>query len=172
MANPLFPLAALIAATTLAAVPTATAARASEGRPHAAAAMMAGERIVIGPDGADMREIVRHDDGMFYVHALINGTPVRFLVDTGATDIILTSADAARAGLAPASGRYGARIATAGGSVNMAWTKLAQVEVAGKTMTGMRAAIMRRGLGVSLLGQNLLSRFDRLTIEGDTLRMR
>ena len=171
MKRPLLSLIALLATTSIIAFPAATASRLTKSGPRAAVAMV-GEKVVIGPDGIDMREIARGDDGLFYVHALINGTRVRFLIDTGATDIVLTPADAARAGLAPKAGQYGARMATAGGRVGMAWTRLDEVEVAGRTLTGMRAAIMRGGLDVSLLGQNLLSRFDRMTIEGDTLRMR
>ena len=174
MARPLLSLIALAAATFVAAGPSAVGAHDTRLRPgHVQARVaIAGETIVIGPDGADMREVARGADGLFYVHAIVNGERVRFLVDTGANYTVLTSADAERIGLSAANRRYDARVETAAGQTSMAWATLDRVEVAGRALTGLRAAIVRDGLGVSLLGQNMLSRLDMVTIEGDRLRMR
>src|SRR4051812_4672628 len=38
-------------------------------------------------------------NGHFYTHAEVNGELVRFLVDTGATDVVLTLGDAERLGI-------------------------------------------------------------------------
>ncbi|RZM33591.1 MAG: TIGR02281 family clan AA aspartic protease, partial [Sphingomonas sp.] len=52
-------------------------------------------------------------DGLFYVTAKVNGTPIRFVVDTGANVVVLTGSDARRAGVT--SGVGSERIETAAG---------------------------------------------------------
>jgi aspartyl protease family protein len=150
---------------------------AENARPHTQAAMArqsgevndANEALIIEPEAAGSHNVARSSDGLFYVHAKVNGQPVRFLVDTGATVVVLSDADARAVGAMPASGGYNARMATAGGSRPMAWTKLGHVQVAGQDVRGVTAAVVSGGPGVSLLGQNLLSKLGGLHIEGDRL---
>ena len=47
---------------------------------------------MIGPDGAAELAIARGGDGHFHLDAEANGVAVRFLVDTGASDTVLTLA--------------------------------------------------------------------------------
>ena len=46
------------------------------------------------------------DDGQFHIRAEIGGVPVSFILDTGASDVMLTPADARRLGFDPASLAY------------------------------------------------------------------
>jgi aspartyl protease family protein len=146
--------------------------------PHTQAAMArqqpgdvndANEALIIEPEAPGSHNVARASDGLFYVHAKVNGQPVRFLVDTGATVVVLSDADARAVGAMPASGGYNARMATAGGSRPMAWTKLGHVQIAGQDVRGVTAAVVSGGPGVSLLGQNLLSKLGGLHIAGDRL---
>src|SRR6185295_1508387 len=68
-------------------------------------------------NGIASREIARSADGHFYLDAQVNGAQVRFLVDTGASMVALTPADAQRAGIALPSERATAR--SAGGEVTV-----------------------------------------------------
>ena len=118
----------------------------------------------------------RHDlhraaDGLFYVTALVNGTPVRFLFDTGANMVVLTRDDALRVGLAPGSSNAGDgdTMETAGGAAQIDRVTLSHIDVAGRRLSNVDAAVASRGLKVSLLGQNLLSRLGPLTLAGDTI---
>jgi len=120
--------------------------------------------------GSDAREFPRAADGLFYVTASVNGQPVRFLVDTGASVIVLSPRDAARTGLADQA-RFNAHIDTANGSAPMAWTKIDKVEIGGRQVAGLRAAVVQQGLSVSLLGQNALAKLGPVTMEGDRLRL-
>ncbi|PZU09151.1 TIGR02281 family clan AA aspartic protease [Sphingomonas sp.] len=129
----------------------------------------ANEALIIEPEEAGSRHIARSSDGLFYVHAMVNGQRVRFLVDTGASVVVLSAADARAVGAMPASGGYNARMSTAGGSRPMAWTKLGHVRIAGHDVRGVTAAVVNGGPGVSLLGQNLLSKLGGLHIDGDRL---
>ena len=54
-----------------------------------------GTFVDLGMAGGE-KVVTRSADGLFYLSAVVNGVVVRFLVDTGATIIVLTAADAAR----------------------------------------------------------------------------
>ena len=124
------------------------------------------------PGQSQGMEISRAKDGMFYVQAEINGQKIRFLVDTGANVMVLNGADAAKLGIQAQADMFGPQMATAGGNAPMAWAKLDRVRLAGCEATDIKAAVVRSGLPVSLLGQNMLSKLASVTIEGDHLRMR
>lgn len=116
-------------------------------------------------------EIGRSQDGLFYVTGSVNGVNVRFVVDTGATVVVLTPADASRAGVKFDNGKGKARLQTASGSSSMHWAKVDNVTVAGQQVKKLDAAIVRDGLKVSLLGQNYLSQLNSLTLKGDKLHL-
>jgi aspartyl protease family protein len=109
-------------------------------------------------------------DGLFTVTALVNDVPVRFVVDTGANVVVLTAADARRAGVDPGAGSQ--RLQTAAGGTEMRWATLDAMDLAGRRLTRTRAAIVTDGLKMSLLGQNALARFESVTLTGDRLELR
>ncbi|MET0181037.1 MAG: retropepsin-like aspartic protease [Novosphingobium sp.] len=115
---------------------------------------------------AGSHRIRRAPDGMFYVHAMVNGARVRFLVDTGASHTILTKADAARVG---ARAKRMRGVVTAAGVVRFGWATLDRMSLAGREMAGTIAAISGERLPVSLLGQDMLANFASVTIAGDSL---
>lgn len=114
----------------------------------------------------------RHSDGLFYVQAKVNGRPIRFLVDTGASYMVLTDADARAAGIVVDRDKFVGRVSTVGGDAAMAWTKLERIELAGHDVRGLRAVVVRDGLGVSLLGQNMLEKLDSVTLTEGRLHLR
>jgi aspartyl protease family protein len=116
-------------------------------------------------------KVRRDPDGLFYVHALVNGKPVRFLVDTGASVVVLTAADARAVGAEVEDEKFGHRVSTVGGSTPMAWTTIQSLELAGHEVRDLRAAVVKDGLGVSLLGQNMLTELNSLIISEDSLSM-
>ncbi|QUT05647.1 TIGR02281 family clan AA aspartic protease [Sphingobium phenoxybenzoativorans] len=115
---------------------------------------------------------LRESDGLFYVTAHVNGQPLRFLVDTGASVVVLTGADARAIGLNLNDKHYNSSVQTVGGNTDMAWTTLDHVKIAGRDVQNLKAAVVKTGLGVSLLGQNALVQLGSVTIEGDHIRMR
>lgn len=110
-------------------------------------------------------------NGHFYLSVLVNGTPVEFVVDTGATDIVLNDADARRAGLDPERLIYSDRALTANGTVATAPVRLDKVSLGGVTDEGMRAVVNAGDLSESLLGMAYLSRFSRIEIAGGVLTL-
>lgn len=119
---------------------------------------------------ADRRLMVveQADDGLFYVMAVVNGASVKFVVDTGSSVTVLNAADAARAGVG-AAGHVA--VETAGGSAPMQRARIARVDFAGRTLTGIDAAIVKNDLAVSLLGQSALSQLDSVTFRGRRLEL-
>ena len=114
-------------------------------------------------------KIAKSPDGLFYVTALVNGTPVRFLVDTGANLVVLTPSDARRVGVEPSSATMSGNIDTAAGMSRMDRLRLERVSLASREATNVDAAVMRGGLKVSLLGVNMLSKLGVITISGDEI---
>lgn len=113
--------------------------------------------------------VQRAADGLFYIEARVNGAPIRFLIDTGATIIVLTKSDAARAGVLPHAAAFNALASTAGGDTTMARVQLNRVAVAGSLDFDVPAAVAGDGLGVSLLGASWLTQIASLTIAGDRM---
>lgn len=109
--------------------------------------------------------VPRSFDGHYYVTLEINGAPIRFVVDTGATDMVLTPQDAARAGLNTANLRYTSRAMTANGMVQTAPVRLDRVELGPISDRGVPAVVNGSPMQESLLGMSYLNLFDRIAIE-------
>jgi aspartyl protease family protein len=96
---------------------------------------------------------------------------VRFLVDTGASAILLTAADAARVG-AQDSGEGHWIADTANGKSAMRRIRLDTMSVGVSRAEDVPAAIGSDGLSVSLLGANWIAHVSSMTIEGDRMLLR
>lgn len=113
--------------------------------------------------------IPRGFDGHFHLTLDVNGTPVDFLVDTGATDIVLTLEDAARVGLAPDTLAFIGRARTANGEVRTAFASLDTVTLGPFTRQNVPVSVNEGEMPGSLLGMRYLSMFDRIEISGDQM---
>lgn len=111
----------------------------------------------------------RGEDGLFRVAARRDGRTVALVVDTGATQTILTAADARRLGVG--SGGEVIEILTANGVATMRRVELAGLRVAGRPLPPLDVAVAETGLTHSLLGQDAIVRLGRLTIERDCLEI-
>lgn len=108
-------------------------------------------------------------DGHYYLTLDINGTPTRFVVDTGATEMVLSVEDASRAGINVNGLAYLGRAETANGTVRTAAVRLDTVELGPFTDRNMPAAVNAGDMPGSLLGMRYLNRYDRLEIRDSTL---
>ncbi len=111
-------------------------------------------------------------DGHFRSEALVDGTPVRFLLDTGASDVVLSPADAARLGFDPATLSFTRRYETANGVVRGAPVRLGEVAIGPIRVGGVPASVNEAPMGSSLLGMSFLSRLRSYEVEGDSLTLR
>lgn len=117
----------------------------------------------------DRRETVleRKMNGHFYTHAKINDRElVHFIVDTGATVVVLTVEDARRLGIPFNPAEFTVVGEGAAGPVRGTDIMLDSVEVDGKRVENVRGAILE-GSTLSLLGQAYLSRMGEVEMSGD-----
>lgn len=117
----------------------------------------------------DRLEVPVAPDGHFYLTLDLDGTPVRFVVDTGASDMVLSERDARRIGIKTETLVYLGQASTANGTVATAPVRIGLVNLGGIEDRDVRATVNGGELDTSLLGMSYLSRFDKLEISRDRL---
>jgi aspartyl protease family protein len=115
--------------------------------------------------------VPRSADGHYYLTLALNGAPTHFIIDTGATDMVLTQADAAAAGLDPASLNYFGRAFTANGEVRTAPVRLDTVSIGSHEDRDVSAVVNDGQMEQSLLGMGYLQRWGRIEIAGGQLTL-
>lgn len=113
--------------------------------------------------------VPRSPDGHYYLSLRINEIPVRFVVDTGATDMVLTLADARRAGVALNESDFFGEARTANGTVRVAPVTLDSVTLGPVEDNGFSASVNEGDMDTSLLGMRYLERFSRIEIRGNEM---
>lgn len=120
--------------------------------------------VVLGsfaPTGRESVTLFAEPDGHFHADGTINGMPVRFLVDTGATTIALSGAEASRLGIDYRKRGQAGYASTASGVVRMYAVKLDSVQLGPITMYGVDAGVLEGTFPrEALLGMSFLSRLD------------
>ena len=113
--------------------------------------------------------IPRARDGHYYLTMQINGASIRFVVDTGASDMVLTRADAQRVGLSPDTLNYLGRANTANGEVRTAFVRLSEVQLGTVRDFDVSAVVNDGDMAQSLLGMGYLQRWGRIEISNNEL---
>jgi len=116
-------------------------------------------------------QVPRGVDGHYHVTMGINDVPIDFIVDTGASDMVLSQNDARRAGIEPDTLAYLGRAQTANGTVPLARVRLDRVSLGPVIERGVPASVNGGEMSGSLLGMSYLSRFGQITIQDDTLTL-
>jgi aspartyl protease family protein len=107
--------------------------------------------------------------GHFISEGSINGMPIRFMVDTGATSIALPGADAQRMGIDYRRGRRGFT-QTANGPAPIYIVKLETVRLGAIELSGVDAVVIEQGLNIALLGMSFLGRVE-MKQDGSTMTL-
>ena len=132
-----------------------------------------GQHVVgVKPAGGRPSQAVLSADGrgQFLTDSSVNGAPVRFLVDTGATTIAIPGKDARRMGLDFINGQKGIA-QTANGPAPIYRIKLDRVKVGDIELLNVDAIVMDGGgLAQPLLGMSFLNRVE-MRREGDTMTL-
>ncbi|HTT80980.1 MAG TPA: TIGR02281 family clan AA aspartic protease [Stellaceae bacterium] len=108
--------------------------------------------------------------GHVYIDALVNGAPVHFLVDTGATLVSLTLRDAQAAGIDAGALAYTVRTSTANGIDEAAPVVLHEVSIGQMPVYDVHA-LVHRNLGISLLGESYLTRLRSYDMQNGQLTL-
>ncbi|WP_339691035.1 TIGR02281 family clan AA aspartic protease [Celeribacter baekdonensis] len=119
--------------------------------------------------GDGVIEVDRDQSGHFSLTALVNGAPVAFLVDTGASNVVLSLKDAERAGINVDDLTFTGRAQTANGTVRTAPVKIDTLSLGGIQDDRVRAYVTDGDLFGSLLGMDYLRRYDHIEIKQDKL---
>jgi len=103
--------------------------------------------------------------GHFKVEARIDGRHIDFMVDTGASLVIMRESDAAQIGIRPRPSDYTATVSTANGKIKAAPAKLDRIEIGGITVYDVQALVLPdEALWQNLLGMSFLSRLKRYEV--------
>ncbi|RWA64233.1 TIGR02281 family clan AA aspartic protease [Mesorhizobium sp.] len=141
---------------------------------RATAGLVPGSPLALGvEDGHATVTLDKADNGHFEARILINGAPVRAVVDTGATSIVLTAEDAQAAGFNPATLNFTIPVSTANGMARAAAVKTDEVAIGGIVRKDMAVMIAAPGmLGQSLLGMNFIGSLSGFDVRGDRMVLR
>ncbi len=126
-----------------------------------------------GATGASDRQsatLAADTRGHFFAEASVNDVPMRLVVDTGASLVVLSGADASRLGV---DWRQGPRrmMQTANGTTAGYLVKLDKVKVGGIELTNVEGMVLEQGLGaVGLLGMSFLNRVE-MQRDGQTMTL-
>lgn len=107
--------------------------------------------------------------GHFFVDAAVNGTTIRFLVDTGASVVALSRDDARAAGIAESDLQFSQTMSTANGQAHAARASLRSVRLDQLEILDVPAVVMDQPMPVSLLGMSFLSKLQGYSIHDGVL---
>lgn len=111
-------------------------------------------------------------DGHFQIKGQINGADITMIFDTGASAVVLSSADARKAGIDTASLRFNVPVSTANGTGRAASVVLDRMEIGGIVRNRVRAFIAEASaLDTSLLGMSFLQTLSRYTVSSNSLEL-
>lgn len=116
--------------------------------------------------------VQRSRDGHFWLRARFNGVPLLMMVDTGASNVVLSPNDAQKVGLSSNQLNFSGRADTANGSVSFARATITSVGIGDQTFYDVPVTVNGAEMQGSLLGLTLLDRFASVEFRGDTLILR
>lgn len=132
-----------------------------------AGARVRGEFVAGYPVASGQSELMvtQSEGGGYFVMGKVNGQPVRFLIDTGASDTVLSPDDARRIGLDPAKLDYRHVAETANGLGSGAPFTADRLEVGSIQIQAMPMVVNQADMSQSLLGMSFLNRLDTFRLE-------
>ncbi len=117
----------------------------------------------------DVIEVPRAADSHFYLTLDVDGTSIQFVVDTGATEIVLSKRDAQRAGIDTDTLAYLGRANTANGTVRTARVTLDELRLGPISDRRVPVWVNEGQMDGSLLGMSYLNRFSSVEMTQGTL---
>ena len=127
--------------------------------------------VTFQPEISEAGQIVvpQHPDGHYYLTLAVNGAPVDFMIDTGASQIVLSQQDAESVGLAPGLLAYTGTASTANGIVTTAPVRLDTIALGPLLARDIPAVVNGGAMDGSLLGMTYLDRFQSLEFRNSEL---
>ncbi len=111
--------------------------------------------------------------GQFETTALVNGTETTFMVDTGASSVVIPYDEAKRIGIADTDLNYILQVSTANGTTFVAPIRLNALKIGDIVVNDIRAAVSQPGeLDGGLLGMTFLDRLEGYSVSGDVMTLK
>lgn len=115
----------------------------------------------------------RNEQGQFLARGEINGQASEFIIDTGATTVVLRAADADKAGIKTEGLEFSVPITTANGAARAAPVRLRSVAIGPVHLENVEALVAQPGsLNESLLGMSFLTRLRSYELKGNYMTLR
>lgn len=125
-----------------------------------------------GPaSGAADVVIARSSDLHYYADAKVNGRPVHFMIDTGASETALTEADAQAAGIVVDPNKFQVIGDGASGMVRGQYVEVKSIDLGALNQKDAKAVVVQ-GASVSLLGQPFLDKVGEIVIRSGEMRLK
>ncbi|MBX9747140.1 MAG: TIGR02281 family clan AA aspartic protease, partial [Hyphomonadaceae bacterium] len=128
--------------------------------------------IFVGHESERFDHVIRitaNSRGHYVVNGTADGVPLQFMIDSGATNIVLTKADARKLNVGPLS--FDITTSTANGAVQSAAVTIGTLTVGSHTATGVPALVNGGELDQSLLGMSWLSQFRSIEIKNGVMTL-
>ncbi|MET7012799.1 TIGR02281 family clan AA aspartic protease [Uliginosibacterium flavum] len=128
-----------------------------------------GEPVSVGPTSGALRQITLVADvrGHFLTNGAVNGSGVKFMVDTGASAVSMDTATAIQAGIDVSKGQT-ISVSTANGSAQKILVKLDRVTVGDVTLYNVDGIVGGPPMPFALLGMSFLNRME-MRRDGSTM---
>lgn len=110
-------------------------------------------------------------DGHYYIRAEVNGVPILFLADTGASHIVLSPKDAVKLGLEPEQREFDRFYETANGVVRGSSIRISDFTVGSIHLTDISASINEAAMRNSLLGMTFFKRLKGYEVRDGVLTL-
>ncbi len=124
----------------------------------------------VSAEGREQITLLRMGRGQFNARGEVNGVPMEFVVDTGASVVVLTHQDAEAAGFEMEGLTYDVPVSTANGRTTAARVELDHVSIGSIRRRELTALVARDDmLETSLLGMNFLTSLFSFEVRGDRL---
>ena len=133
-----------------------------------AAELMPGHAVETAPGTVVIRA---QSDGHFHLRAIVDGTALPFLVDTGATSIVLSPDAAQRMGVDLTKLSFSVKTRTANGIGRAAPISLKEFRIGPISIRNIPALVNQAPMSESLLGVSFLSQLKSYAVAGETLTL-
>ena len=127
------------------------------------------------PIDTDLKEVTvfRRPDGQFVVNGAVNGKRASFVLDTGASSVVIRSEDAAKMKIPIRTLTYDVEVSTANGRTLAADITVPKLSIGALAQDNVRALVARPGaLHENLLGMSFLNGLASFTVTNDRLVLR
>jgi aspartyl protease family protein len=140
--------------------------------PTQAATVQVADQPTQSSAGQHRMELASGRDGHFHADARVEGRHIDFLVDTGASLVVLRESDAATVGIRPMRSDYTATVTTANGKLKAAPVKLERIEIGDIAVFDVPALVLPdEALSQNLLGVAFLSKLRRYEVADGRLTL-